>query len=46
MPGVKNVQIDFEKKQAIVIAEKGKVNARAFIEALSKIGFQGMVESK
>jgi copper chaperone CopZ len=46
VPGVRRVEVDFGRKEATVIADKGKVGRPSLIDALSKHGYQGFVESK
>ncbi len=44
LPGVRHVQIDFEKKQALVTVAKA-LDSQEFVDALEEAGFGGSVES-
>ena len=41
LPGVKGVQIDFERKEASVSLEEGKITGAQVLQALEKAGFPG-----
>jgi copper chaperone CopZ len=43
LPWVRQVQVDFPKKQAIVTAETDKYDEQALLKALERGGFGGKV---
>ena len=44
LPWVKNVQVDFDTKQATFTAEAGKMDEAAISRALKDEGFEGKVK--
>ncbi|MCI0460948.1 MAG: heavy-metal-associated domain-containing protein [Gemmataceae bacterium] len=43
LPWVRQVQVSFAKKQAVVTAEAAKYDAKALLKALEKAGYKGKV---
>jgi len=44
LPWVKNIQVDFDTKQATFTAEAGKMDEAAITRALENGGFEGKVK--
>ena len=43
VPGVRKVDVDFDKKQAVVRVEKGKLDRQALLKSLEDAGFGGAI---
>lgn len=43
LPWVRQVEVSFEKKQAVVTAEADKYDEKALLKALEKAGYKGKV---
>ncbi|MBI1914382.1 MAG: heavy-metal-associated domain-containing protein [Planctomycetes bacterium] len=46
LPWVRQVQVSFEKKQAVVTADATKYDEKALLRALEKAGYGGKVLKK
>jgi copper chaperone CopZ len=46
VPGVRKAEVDFNKKEAYVTAEKKSLDTEAMMKALEKVGYQGSVKSE
>jgi copper chaperone CopZ len=45
VPGVRKAEVDFNKKEAYVTADKKSVDIPAMLKALEKVGYHGSVKS-
>ena len=45
VPGVRKAEVDFNKKEAYVTAEKKGLDIQAMIKALDGLGYQGSVKN-
>ena len=45
MPGVRNVEVSFANKEAVVTADKQGFDTKPLLEALTKVGYQGSVKT-
>ena len=45
VPGVRKAEVDFNKKEAYVTADKNSADIPAMLKALEKIGYHGSVKS-
>jgi len=45
VPCVRKAEVDFNKKEAYVTADKKTLDIQAMIKALAKVGYQGSVKT-
>ena len=45
MPGVRNVEVNFANKEAVVTADKQGFDPKPLLDALSKAGYPGSVKT-